>query len=265
MREHRRRASTQTSIGQLLLLHFTGPARVRGGSAGTSAQPPPPIAMSPAFPQVAEPPAAPQAPETPKGHYELPTFQWPPPAASASYVLPRTLFAGLTTVGEVSYAIVAALESQGYVEHSFFRTAVDGVALVTRLERIHSDGSIDKGDRWPPTTQDFQTADDLVGFFKGLFYANPGHYRVIVFVLQDLPFSQSNQVITGETARQWLRTGANVLPADVAARPFGDGQCTALIYEFASDGKTVRVVPSPLDGKQHLEKAGLLAALNERK
>jgi len=221
--------------------------------------------MSPAFPQVAEPPAAPQAPETPKGHYELPTFQWPPPAASASYVLPRTLFAGLTTVGEVSYAIVAALESQGYVEHSFFRTAVDGVALVTRLERIHSDGSIDKGDRWPPTTQDFQTADDLVGFFKGLFYANPGHYRVIVFVLQDLPFSQSNQVITGETARQWLRTGANVLPADVAARPFGDGQCTALIYEFASDGKTVRVVPSPLDGKQHLEKAGLLAALNERK
>ena len=87
---------------------------------------------------------------------------------------------------------------------------------------------------------------------------------MIVFVLQDMPFSQSATSVTAEEARAWLRSGANVLPPDIAARPFGGangGHCTALIYEFASDGTNVRVVESRLTGKEHLEKAGLLTAL----
>ena len=95
----------------------------------------------------------------------------------------------------------------------------------------------------------------MVGFFRGPFYVDPGRYRVIVFVLQDLPFSQSSSRITGEEARAWLRTGANTLPREVAQRPFGDGNCTVLIYEFASDGSAVRVVESGLTGRQHLDKA----------
>ncbi len=81
---------------------------------------------------------------------------------------------------------------------------------------------------------------------------------MIVFVLQDLPFSQSSQNITADEAKSWLTTGANVLPADIAGRPFGAGHCTALIYEFASDGTKVQVVVSSLTGKEHLQKAGLL-------
>jgi hypothetical protein len=87
---------------------------------------------------------------------------------------------------------------------------------------------------------------------------------VIVFVLQNLPFSQSSTNVTADEARAWLVTGANVLPPEIATRPFGGangGHCTALIYEFASDGSKVHVVESRLTGKEHLEKAGLLAAL----
>jgi hypothetical protein len=91
-----------------------------------------------------------------------------------------------------------------------------------------------------------------------------GRYRVIVFILQDRPFVQSSQQITESEARAWLRTGANVLPSEVAARSFAQGTCTALIYEFASDGSAVRLVEeSQLTGRQHLEKAGVMALLEK--
>jgi hypothetical protein len=192
---------------------------------------------------------------------QLPEFPWPPPAASASYVLPDRLLASYHTVGDVVAAIIGALEQSGYVERSFFRTEAGGVALVTRLERINDDGTPSvAAERWPNSGDHYASRDSLFEFLERLFYVDPGHYRVIVFVLQDLPFSQSSTNVTAGEARAWLVTGANVLPPEIATRPFG-GHCTALIYEFASDGTKVHVVESRLTGKEHLEKAGLLAAL----
>lgn len=192
----------------------------------------------------------------------LPQFPSPPPAASASYGLPRNFFASQATVGAVVEAIIAALDHTGYVERSFFRTEAAGVALVTRLERINEDGSPrGERERWPGILQEHYSSLDLIGFLRGLFYVDPGRYRVIVFILQELPFSQSSDRISGDDARAWLRIGATGLPREVAERPFGGGNCTVLVYEFASDGTAVRAVESPLTGKQHLEKAGVLAIL----
>jgi len=177
-------------------------------------------------------------------------------------VLPGSLLEGRASLGQVTASIIAALERQGYVERSFFRTAADGVALVTRLERINDDGSpAAGGERWPAGLQDGGRSTATLGqLLRGLFYVDPGRYRVIVFIVQDAPFSQSSERITGDQARIWLRSGANVLPRDIAERPF-TGSCTALVYEFASDGAAVRVVESRLTGRQHLEKAGVLAGL----
>ena len=194
----------------------------------------------------------------------LPDFPWPPPKSSASYEVPRSIFQGRATVGDVAGAIVSALERTGYVERSFFRTQANGVALVTRLERINDDGSArTESERWPSAAQTYQSSSDLVGFFRGLFYVDRGRYRIIVFVLQDLPFVQSQSGVTGPEARAWLREGANMLPKDIASRPFGDGNCSVLIYEFASDGTSVATVESRLTGKQHLEKSGVLSYLEK--
>jgi hypothetical protein len=147
------------------------------------------------------------------------------------------------------------------VERSFFRTPGNGVALITRLERIHDDGSsASDHERWP-AGQD-RSAGNIALFLRGLFYADPGRYRVIVFVLEDAPFSQSSERVTGDQARSWLRSGANILPSETAKRAF-TGTCTALVYEFASDGTAVRVVESRLTGRQHLEKAGVLSFLSQ--
>jgi hypothetical protein len=160
---------------------------------------------------------------------------------------------------------VAALERNGYVERSFFRTRDDGVAMVTRLERMNSDGSPSReNERWPAGFDDSEEAGDILHFLSGLFFVEAGHYRVIVFVLQALPFGQSTASVTGPEALAWVRAGANLLPSDVAVAPFKGGHCSALIYEFASDGTRVHVIPSRLTGKQHLEKSGVLAFLAKR-
>jgi hypothetical protein len=190
----------------------------------------------------------------------LPQFPWPPPAASATYVLPDNLLQGRRTVGEVVASLISALESNGYVERSFFQTEALGVALVTQLERINDDGSSVVGsERWPVTAR---PTYDLIRFLRGLFFVDRGHYRLIVFIIQNLPFSQSARTISQEEARTWLMSGFNILPPSIGKRPFiPDGHCTVLVYEFASDGTMVHVVPSGLTGKQHLEKAGVLSLL----
>jgi hypothetical protein len=209
-------------------------------------------------PEVSQPTPSPGAPASPPS---LPQFPWPPPSASASYVLPDVLFRSDYTVGQVVTALLSALESSGYVERSFFLTPPGGVVLVTRLERISGDGAPAPGERWPNLDDRSDSTESLLQFLQGLFYVDPGHYRVIAFILQDFPFSQSAQSITAPEARLWLSSGANILPPEISSRLFSGGHCTVLVYEFASDGTKVRAVMSSLTGKQHLEKAGFLSAL----
>ncbi len=191
----------------------------------------------------------------------VPFFPWPPPASSARYVFPQEVFSRFSTVGEVSSTILKALEHSGYVERSFFQTQPGGVALVTRLEKIGGDGSpAPEQERWPAGFDNTPTG--FIDFVRGLFYAKAGHYRVIVFVLQEKTFVQSEQKATGKDAETWLAEGAFKLPAWLANRAFGkDSTCTALIYEFESDGTGVKSVVSSLTGREHLQKAGLLTAL----
>ncbi len=223
-------------------------------SAPDYAGPTPPFTLPDVEPEFPTP--SPQASAPPS----LPEFPWPPPSASASYVLPDDLFQSYPTVGQVVTALLFSLESNGYVERSFFLTPQGGVALVTRLERIKDDGS-PSGERWPSSEGQSNSTEGLLKFLQGLFYVDPGHYRVIVFILQDLPFSQSAQNIAAPEAQSWLSSGGNVLPPEIAKRSFSGGHCTVLVYEFASDGTKVRTVVSSLTGKQHLEKTGLLSAL----
>jgi hypothetical protein len=196
----------------------------------------------------------------------LPEFPWPPPRASASYVLPDGLFESHRSVGEVVAAILLALERNGYVERSFFRTKADGVALVTRLERIRDDGSaFAEPERWAllRSSPDDFGPNALFRFLRGLFVVDPGRYRIIVFILQGPSFSQSPQIMIAQEAQGWLFSGANVLPPEVAKRPFSGAHCTVMIYEFSSDGTQVRVVESRLTGKDHLAKAGVLSFLEK--
>ena len=81
------------------------------------------------------------------------------------------MFANYKTVGEVTDAIVWALESRGYEEHSFFTARNGGVVLVTRIESIARDGTpLNPPDRWQRVDVPTRGFAELV---TGLFFARP--------------------------------------------------------------------------------------------
>lgn len=197
-------------------------------------------------------------------------FPWPPPAASASIRIPfefLTKPGGSTTVRDVSDRLAQVLNQAGYDEMSWYAVP-GGFALVSRFEQCDADGNPLAGAARfilqifnPPPS-------GPLDYLKGLVFAHPGHFRVIVFVVSSYPFAQRNVTVTRDEAVDWLNSGTNGLPSGIADNQFtGDYLTTALIYEFeqaSADSGAVLKRPSAITGKSHLQRCGIWAAL-ERK
>ncbi|MCB1541068.1 MAG: hypothetical protein KDJ25_09560 [Rhodoblastus sp.] len=181
--------------------------------------------------------AAPKQDQTARPVAEL--FPAEPPRASARYDIPEAIFAAMRTYGEATKFLLAALENGGYAERSFFSTQ-GGVAMITRLERIADDGAPMPA-RWSLKQPPDGAVEQTLAFLRGKFAVEPGRYRTIVFQLHDHP------------APAIVKTAAG-------GRSKGGTTCAVLVYEFVSDGSTVRLVENGLSAKEHLAKAGLLKA-----
>jgi hypothetical protein len=257
MTEVRAQVNQETNKGQLPWGHtnlldtiYLNPVEK---APGASAKPPAP----PDSPAVSTAPDSPSRPE-------LPEFPWPPPSPSTYYVLPDKLLKDRKTLGEATDAIIAALERTGYVERTFYRTTPGGVALVTRLERIESDGTPVEPERWSISEKGYQSAADFAKFLRGLFFVEEGHYRLIVFILQKESFVPAAKEMAEPEARDLIKRGANILPPEAGNQSYDGNHCTVMIYEFTSDGTAVQFVKqSSLTAKQHLDKAGVLSLLDK--
>jgi len=233
-----------------------------GGGGGTAEAPPPP--PPPVVLPVPRPQPEPAPPTT------FPEFPWPPPRASAGVVLPAGfLRRPVDTVlrwGDVDHTLISALDSCGYFDRSYYAVP-DGFAIVTRLEQMEADGtSKTPPDRWALEYRPLATFS-LSSYLRALFTANPGFYRIIVFVVTSQSFSESPTGVSREEAMEWLQSGLDRLPAELAGREFTDQYaCTALIYQFEQpgSGEGARLdVPSDLPGRIHLERAKLWEALGK--
>lgn len=233
----------------LMVMASCGPEHVpieaRSGSGHKKAGRPHPVKAAP-------PPAG------------LPSFPWPPPNASASEGIPNELLAGssqLQSLGDVNTRLVSALEKNGYSERNYYAVP-NGFALVTRLEQIEPDGRPKADpDRWSPNSPEFRS---LGAYLRALFTANPGYYRVIVFIVTDVPFAESDKKVSEEEAIHWLHAGLNQLPQEISGRAYTkDVASTALIYEFQKEqGKDAQLdEPSRLGAHEHLTHSGIWSAL----
>jgi hypothetical protein len=192
-----------------------------------------------------------------------PSMDWPPPRASMMRVVPNDLL-GLPALGlraaDINEGLNRALSACGYFQRSYLLVP-DGFAIVTQLEQINDDGTPKPPpERWSaelPKVEPLSSA-----WFRALFTAQRGRYRIIVFVITPTPFSQKNAEASRDEAAAWLKTGCNTLPSTIAAVE-RDFAITALVYEF--------VQPEYGDGAQvdstvdHLELAGLTKAMRERR
>lgn len=194
-------------------------------------------------------------------------FPWPPPWASAFDVIPHAPLAenrAHPKLNDVANKLENALATEGYYERSYY-PILDGFAIATHIEQINEDGTSKKSGRWlldVPMLETFSVS----AYVHALFRAPYGRYRVIVFVVTTHPFTQSDAKVTRQQATDWLSAGYDSLPDEIGRREFSANyKCTALIYEFKGTGKSAEFVdPSQLQGRTHLIKSGLMAALSTR-
>ena len=129
------------------------------------------------------------------------------------------------------------------------------------LEHIAADGTRSAGAAgFAPPGQD--EGFSLAGYIRRLFYAPPGHYRQIVFVVSDQRMRQTTAPPTEAQLRAITRDGTSALPGGFGAVPYTPRHVVlALIYEFekgARDGDAAVVPPQGrLGAEVHLKKAQL--------
>jgi hypothetical protein len=194
-------------------------------------------------------------------------FPWPPPKASATEVLPATVFRpNVKTLGDVDKILSSALDTAGYVERGYFSVPA-GFAIVTRMEQIYHDG------RPKPAPARFSTIPvpltkfTLGDYFRALLTADPGYYRVMVLVVTPHSFPQAEKAPTERAAETW-RGGNDSLTHPIAEKlNTPETKCTVLIYEFkkpakAVDHEAVAMDPSDIDSRSHLKQSGIWRALH---
>ncbi len=207
------------------------PAMKKGGSPEPAPSVPsaPPVGSGAPAPSRPQPPARAEAPE-------FPAFPWPPPQASTSALIDTALLRKApperTSLADVDRRLRTALERTGYYEKKYF-SVPDGFALITRLEQINADGtSKPMPERWAVEVGPLTTFS-LATYLRALFRANPGYFRILVFIVTPHLFPESTARVTRPEAMDWFRQGVETLPPAVGQREFSDqGTCTALVYEF---------------------------------
>jgi hypothetical protein len=207
--------------------------------------------------------------DVPESAPALPVFPWPPPRASSWITLPSELLhrpGRHDSLKDVGNRLARAFRQAGYGELSYYRVP-KGFALVTRLEQFQPDGApLDGPGRWSVSVM-APRVFSLESYLKALFSANPGHFRIVVFMVTSEPVTMDDTTeVARDVALKWVSEGANKLLKDYEKIPFDDDvDCTALIYEFEQATRDERAsLKAPgLPAMTHLEKANLIHGLEE--
>jgi hypothetical protein len=242
------------------------------------AEPPPTAEPTPPEPYPTPPPPDDKA-TPPDGHAAdssagIPAFPWPPPPPSASITIPQDLLlANLHQASgpdhpyrlmDVDSVLRRSLEHGGYYQMAYYAVP-HGFAVVARLERINADGSPISGAARFNMSFDPLEHFSAGGYLRALFFAPPGYYRVIVFVVSTLQFTASGTPVSSTEANQWLERGANFLPPAIKHKPYSEDYiCTALIYEFEkrdAGSNPIERHPGRLSADAHLLKAKIAEGL----
>ena len=205
----------------------------------------------------------------------LPAFglNWPQPTTSIKFDA-RVLAPGADpTVFDAAQTLEALLKRAGYPQPKFLGAGCKGVVVAANFEAIDDQGRRKRGLSGFPASSE-EAAPGLPGavdFVMGLFYAPPGYYRRIVFVItNDRP--QPNSSPVSETALfDKVEPGAIALPVAYQRTPLTpDYQVYTNIYEFRlrtgeNRAEQIQASGSPLKGLltalSHLRAARLFTFL----
>ena len=204
----------------------------------------------------------------------LPLFPWPPPKPSTFVNIPEKYLEHLRknnkiTLAEVAKYLANTLDSADFSDSTYYAIPdhSDSFALVARMEQIEKDGTPKKGlERWSLEVDPFSHLS-FYEYIKALFTANPGYFRLIVFVVSPRPIVPGKNQISRTGAIDLITNGATTLSDRIANEYFSSRHtCTALVYEFEKEkgvNEVKTIIPSRIPGKEHLAKAGIWSHLEK--
>lgn len=195
----------------------------------------------------------------------IPEFPFPPPQASATYLL-DDYFSDCHTLAAVDKRLNTALKANGYSERRYFFVK-GGFALVTRLEQINEQGYPLGDNRWNSRPVREETFS-WMSYLNALLTSRPGYFRVFAFVVTDEPFDMRRErQISRAEAESWLSEGCFKLPREIGQLAVNANTAVAaLVYEFQVPESTLRPTlsqPSALSGETHLRNAKITPALRQ--
>lgn len=197
----------------------------------------------------------------------IPDFPWPPPLPSTKTEIPFSVFKSCRNLGDVKDILSVALLKNGYSDNSYFLVPANdknGFALATQLEQIDKD-RVPKKDpnRWNTNILN----NKYVGweYLTATFLPNPGFFRVIVFIVTDIPFVPKNIPLDQEVAKSWLYKGSSGFPEELRDILFNrDFKIYALVYEYEqkkAGSDAVLLKPSQYNAQAHLKKSHIWNSL----
>ena len=191
------------------------------------------------------------------GYPDIPEFQWPPPQPSVLTKIPSRYLVEekcKTQLRDVSDRLEEALNQAGYQKLGWY-SIPNGFAIVTRLERINTNGTPHSSERW---SEGFNAprSFSIVNYIRSLYTAKTGLYRVLVFIVTDNYSEPSSSQTDEATAKGWYQEGEAQLPKSIGRREFSTNYyCMALIYEFeqtSGDEPATFKASSKIQGEKHL-------------
>lgn len=193
-------------------------------------------------------------------------FPWPnPPEPSVSMSIPPEHFFGRDSEGktlmDVARRLSGSILEAGYREVKYLGAGCKGFAIALDLEHIKVDGTRQAGAAGfarPGQESGFSLTD----YLARLFYAPPGYYRQIVFVVSDERMVDMATPPSASQLRAIRKNGSPALPPSFARLPYTwRHDVLALIYEFEKGPRNgeAKVIPPPsrLSAPVHLDKAGV--------
>ena len=177
-------------------------------------------------------------------------FALPPPRPTDYTNLALGLFRSGTerlTYGDIDDRLGDALQRAGYPPRSYYATC-GGFAMVTRVERVRSDGRpFAEPRRFVSMAGTYSTVEDftIAGIIRALTSVAEGRFRVLVFLVTDQPVGWAGWQMTPDVGQALPDGGTANLPGPIAAAPAPDDlHVKALVYEFRKTGNRVEFVRS---------------------
>lgn len=196
---------------------------------------------------------------------KIPQFPWPPPKPSTYARFPSSdiLLLHKPNIGSVADSLEHILKSAGYSEFHYY-VVPTGIAMATQLERIDTNGIPYKvPERWNVTDLSLNLESwSIWKYLKTLARANPGHYRVMVFLITDeglvIKFDEPPQDET--IVNNFVENGAINLPSSLRKKPITSNyMLTILVYELKrrAQSEDVEIDDLGISAIQHLSRTNI--------